>query len=133
MVDARRSAERAQKAEEAAAATQDRVTGALEAMAFLDGPPWTVEWISGGAYLLTNNAPVAAHDVRASIDADMATVGDLPQGIDIGARSAIKFMDTAHMGTGFQKNTTVTWTNRSGDDLIWTHPLPPSSAAPPRR
>jgi len=125
--DAKKSAERAENAEAAAVDAQRRAVESVESMAFIFGPPWSLSHVSGDAYILTNNSPYTALEVDLAHD---ATGGASIDGIqlpgDIGPKSAIKFMFSYSLGTGFQKNLDVSWKRTTdGEVQHWTHPIPP--------
>lgn len=129
----RKAADRAEQAETSAQKSADsalsayvRTSEALEAMALIAGPPWTVRYFGGDAYLLTNNSTVPATDVE--IDGE-------PEGVDIsidedlpwviGPKSAKKFMFVAMLNTPFTRDLVVRWRrNGEGETLEWRHPIP---------
>lgn len=119
--EARTASERAAQATERMAQIQSRI---------FDGPPWEVEWFGGDSYLLTNNSPVDAHDVRIDgypEDVVLQVGEELPW--EIGAKSAVKFMFSASLGHGFLRDIIVTWRRDGSDEsLTWRHPIPPRAA-----
>jgi hypothetical protein len=131
--DALRSADRAEVAEtaarESAAQALDahrRASEALEALALLSGPPWRIEWLSNDAYLLTNSSPLPAFDVTLENLAAHSTISGYEGPETVGAKSAIKFLFSASMATGFQRDVLVRWKSEASDTVHeWKHPIPP--------
>ena len=124
--DALKSAQRAERAEESARDAQIRSNAALEALAFLAGPPWKLEFVSGDAYMLINNSPLDANEVVIDHDASGGASIDAFDGPQtIGPRSAIKFMFNWSLGTGVRRNLLVSWKREGHDDLLhWKYPFP---------
>jgi hypothetical protein len=120
--EAQKSAERATVATEKMAAIQTRI---------FDGPPWTVEWLNGDSYLVTNNSPADALDVRIDgdpVDEIQIQVGT-PEPRVIGAKSAFKFGFSTSMATPWERNIIVRWRREpNGEEMTWKHPIPPNLA-----
>ena len=92
--DALRAEKKADDASAEAQKSAARATAATEKMAAIqtrifDGPPWTVEWLNGDSYLVTNNCPVDALDVRIDGDpVDEIQIQVAPQDRGLSARRA---------------------------------------------
>ncbi len=99
---------------------------ALIQATIFEGPPWSVEWFGGDTYLLTNNSAVDAIDVVIDgqpEDIELSVSDTSPR--FVGAKSAFKFMFSASMATGFERDVVVTWKRAGSDDqLTWRHPIP---------
>lgn len=134
--DALRAEKKADDASEEAAKSAERATAATEKMAAIqtrifEGPPWTVKWLNGDSYLVTNNSPVDALDVR--IDGDPMSEVQIQVGTTeprvVGAKSAFMFGFSASIVTPWERSIVVRWRREpNGEEMAWKHPIPPSDA-----
>lgn len=130
--DALKAQEKAEAAQREAAISEGRSVAATETLAriqstIFEGPPWVVSYLSGNSYLLTNSSPIDALEVTidgAPDGIDVEAAGAMPR--TVGAKSALKFMFSASMGSPWERDIVVTWRRQDdGPPLVWRHPIPP--------
>lgn len=142
--------ERAERAEEAAAASAERsenaaaltidsltrIAAAVEEVAakpagILPGAPapkvrWELRRHAGDTYMLTNTGTATAYNVRINAHPSLMAPQELPAEQELAENEALTFMAARTFGTS-DSTITVTWSNKPhGEEReTWRYPLPP--------
>ncbi|MGB3414059.1 MAG: hypothetical protein WBA28_05025 [Microbacteriaceae bacterium] len=121
--DAIESAKRAESARIEALEANKRASSALESMAFVTGPPWTLVHRNGDTYLLTNESLSPAHNVIVKATDRTLINGEINLG-SIGPKSAKYFFAAGTMATK-EYGIVVEWQSDTSEERsTWEYPLP---------